>query len=100
MIVAALALAVATPSATPGIFGAVGNRKCSELRPDDMMVIGNYVLGFWSGMNVAANTPKVGTSTDPRGIVVEVMKACAAAPTLPLGLATLGVHMRREREHR
>ena len=65
-----------------------------------MQRIGDYVIGFWSGMNVAGNTPKVGHSTNERGILVEVMKACAAAPSLPLGLATLAAHMKMEREKR
>jgi hypothetical protein len=100
MIFVALALVAAPPSPPPGIIGAVGLKKCSELKAEDVGVIGNYVLGFWSGMNVAANTPAVGHSTNARGIVVEVIKACDAAPNLPLSLATLGVHMRFEREHR
>jgi hypothetical protein len=100
MIFLALALAAAAPSDPPGVFGAVGLRKCSDFKTEDVGVIGNYVLGFWSGMNVASNTPTVGHSTNARGIVVEVIKACEAAPTLPLSLATLGIHMRFEREHR
>jgi hypothetical protein len=80
----------------------MGDRKCSELRSEDVGLIGDYILGFWSGMNVAANTPTVGHSTNARGIVVDVIKACAnpGAAALPLSLATMAIHMRFEREHR
>ncbi len=100
MILAALVLAATTPSDLPGVYGAIGNRKCGDFKTESAGVVGNYILGFWSGLNVAANTPAVGHSSNARDIVIEVMKACDAAPKLPLSMATLGVHMRFEREHR
>lgn len=101
MIAVAIALAATAPPAAPGIFGGVGTKTCdAAVKSEEVGVLGNYILGFWSGMNVAANTPMVGHSTNARGIVIEVIKACAAAPNLPLAYATMAIHMRFEKEHR
>lgn len=99
MIAMSVLLAAATPTASPGIV-SVGNASCADLKPENMQRIADYVTGFWSGMNVAGNTPAVGHSTDERGIVKEIIEACLATPNLSLGLATLAVHMKMEREKR
>ncbi len=51
MIALALAFAAA-PAATPpkapynppGVFGAMGDKKCSELKPYDVGLIGDYIV--------------------------------------------------------
>ena len=49
-----------------------------------------WLLGFWSGMNVAHQS-QVGLHTDRAGIVAEVEKTCAANPSELLLFATSSV---------
>ncbi len=46
----------------------------------------NWVLGFWTGMNVQANL-KVGETTDARGILGEVEVRCRQRPSGALATA-------------
>ena len=43
-----------------------------------------WLLGFWTGNNQAGETHNVGKSTDSRGIVGEVAKACQDQPSVSL----------------
>lgn len=95
----AMAESPKTVDDAPGIMG-VGRELCSKLTPANETRMFDFVWGMWSGMNVAANTPQVGHTVKPNQILVDVVKACMAAPTLPIGLATLAIHMRYERDRR
>lgn len=99
ILLAALALAQAAQPAPAATFG-LGDTNCEvALRPRNAHRTFDYVMGFWSGMNVASNKG-VGHTTDAHGILREVVLGCAAEPRLSIMLVTLAVHMRMERENR
>lgn len=61
----------------------------------------DYVLGFWTGLNIAAPTGfhGVGSSTDIPGIVGEVKRICGLSPSSSLIVATMiAYRLIRERE--
>ena len=77
-----------------------GNTSCAvAMTPEFSKRSFDYILGIWTGMNIASNKP-VGHTTDEHGILREVAEACLAYPDLPLAHAVLGVHMRFEKQNR
>ena len=90
-----LVLALATTK--PPIIVGVGNSTCEVAFSDENYKrTFDYVLGAWTGMNIASNKP-VGHSGNRKQILEWVITACADHPALPLADAVLGIHMRFER---
>jgi|SRR5665213_498392 len=58
----------------------------------------NWVLGYWSGLNVNAAHPAVGVHSDAEGIWGEVKKICVAEPSTPLSSAVMDVYTQFERD--
>lgn len=97
MIALALALAAAKP---PPIVVGPGDATCAVAMSTQFRERSfDYILGVWTGMNIAANKP-VGHSTDAHGILREVVAACVSYPTLPLSDAVLAIHLRFEKQDR
>lgn len=94
-----LALAAAAASPLPGVIGP-GNVPCAKaMAPEFRDRAFDYIMGTWSGMNMAANKP-TGQTVDQHVVLRDVVEACVAQPTLPLALAVLGIHMRYEKQSR
>ncbi len=53
--------------------------------------VGSWILGFWSGINVA-NDARVGGSTTSNGVVGEVKLHCRKHPSKSLGQATFDTY--------
>ena len=51
-----------------------------------------WILGFWSGLNVAIGAD-VGKTTDAMGIIAEVERFCSENPTVSMGMATAKVYV-------
>lgn len=93
----ALALVAASPE--PGVLPP-GNETCQRaMQPDFRARAFDYVMGAWTGMNMASNK-QVGKNVDIHLILKDVAMACVEAPQLLLAHAVLGVHMRYERQGR
>ena len=84
-------------SAEQTIFAPMRNREevvCADLPEIDAVTVGkvNYwILGFWSGLNVAKNG-LVGDKTTASGVVGEVKLYCASHPSMGLAQATLDTY--------
>lgn len=95
----ALLVTHAPASADGLIFSLVvrGNRYvCADLtqrNPDYMSGEGQWILGYWSGLNVAFNAD-VGESTTSSGVYGEVKVHCASHPSLSISQATTDVYKR------
>lgn len=63
-----------------------GTISCATYLNDRSMRINadGWMLGFWTGSNRTGETHTVGKSTDSRGIVGEVARACRDQPSMSL----------------
>lgn len=99
---AALALALALQASSPSdhvtyeVYG-IGQGSCAKWRstPSDTIQGDQWVLGWWSAMNLANDRNKfVGTQTDGEGIVGEVLKVCTENPSMLLINAAAAVYIK------
>jgi hypothetical protein len=80
------------------VFG-VGARSCAYWQSSsELAYLGNaWVQGFWTAMNLSnGKNHAVGSQTDAAGILAEVKKTCAEAPSETLDQATLYTYRRME----
>lgn len=80
-----------------------GNDSCATWlsSPANEIAGVDYILGFWTGLNIAAPTGShgVGFSTDNAGIVGEVRRICRLSPSSSLIVASMSAYrLIRERE--
>lgn len=82
--------AVALPSRQIEQYG-LGTSSCATAMNTSADARASWVLGFWTGMNVALGR-RVGRATDGRGILGEVERRCANVPSRPLAEITLATY--------
>lgn len=92
------ALVIATQSnADQMLFGPTRNGVeivCADVNDAGLNVtgmVGTWILGFWTGLNVAKNA-HVGDGTTASGIVGEVKLYCSAHPSVSIAQATLDTY--------
>lgn len=72
--------------------------------PQQGQQIASWVLGFWSGLNMAAagkiSGPQPGYTMQNADVRKEVWAACTVAQQLPIGGATLLAYSRVAEQHR
>ena len=73
---------------------AFGGRTCANWLKDQQHEVwgGNWILGFWTGINFANERHDVGQTQDADGIIGEVKKICRDQPSMLLLKATTKVH--------
>jgi hypothetical protein len=69
----------------------IGRMSCSHWLSQSFSEGEGWILGFWSGLNLA-NAQTVGQHTDGEGIIAGVRKVCATRPSMTLVSATFTVY--------
>jgi hypothetical protein len=72
----------------------LGDRTCANWQKDPQHYVwgGNWILGFWTGINFANERHDVGKTQDADGIIGEVKKICRDQPSMTLLKATVQVY--------
>ena len=85
----ALRLMVEPALAQPqqALVAGIGRMSCAHWLSQSFNEGEGWILGFWSGLNVA-NARTIGQHTDGEGIIAEVRKVCATQPSKTLVTAT------------
>src|SRR5262245_44427837 len=73
------------------LIAGIGRMSCSRWLSQSFNEGEGWILGFWSGLNLA-NARTVGQHTDGEGIIAEVRKVCATRPSMTLVSATFTVY--------
>lgn len=94
MMILPILLQSVTPNGGATVFGE-GNSSCAKaFSPQRENLTFNWVMGFWSGLNAAANV-SVGKDTDAEGIVGEVGLICEREPSKPLVVAAFEAYQKK-----